>query len=149
MNGLRKLLRGPAREAEIGRTRPWPAASSIGAVSCRVVSERLIEVCFLPGLPESSGDEAAGAEVKQVNAAKKRYKHLKAMNRCVICTATAAGGVWCLSCAAKAKQRRAARRGCSVAGVDAPAFVERGSWPRRSRKIQSVAGVDAPAFVER
>ena len=44
-----------------------------------------------------------------MNAAKKRYERLKATGRCVICTATAAGGVWCLSCAAKAKQRRADR----------------------------------------
>ena len=42
-----------------------------------------------------------------MNAAKKRYERLKSDGRCVICTATAAGGVWCLSCAAKAKQRRA------------------------------------------
>ena len=85
-----------------------------------------------------------------MNAAKKRYENLKARGRCVICTATAAGGVWCLSCAAKAKQRRAARRGCSVAGVDAPAFVERTSATRCSLSpATSVAGVDAPAFVER
>ena len=43
-----------------------------------------------------------------MNAAKKRYENLKARGRCVICTATAAaGGVRCLSCAAKEKQRRA------------------------------------------
>ena len=48
-----------------------------------------------------------GGRGRTVNAAKKRYERLKSDGRCVICTATAAGGVWCLSCAAKAKQRRA------------------------------------------
>ena len=41
-----------------------------------------------------------------MNAAKKRYERLKASGRCVNCPATAAGGVYCLSCAAKNKQRR-------------------------------------------
>ena len=44
-----------------------------------------------------------------MNVAKKRYERLKASGRCVICKATAAGGVYCLSCAAKNKQRRVDR----------------------------------------
>ena len=37
-----------------------------------------------------------------------------------------------------------------VAGVDAPAFVERSAVPRESpTSKRGVAGVDAPAFVER
>ena len=41
------------------------------------------------------------------------------------------------------------RRISSVAGVDAPAFVERWSATRHGGTGTSVAGVDAPAFVER
>ena len=36
-----------------------------------------------------------------------------------------------------------------VAGVDAPAFVERGVFLACSEPASRVAGVDAPAFVER
>ena len=49
-----------------------------------------------------------------MNASKKRYKHLKAMNRCVIYTATASGAVLCLSCAAKAKRRYERRRAAGM-----------------------------------
>ena len=41
------------------------------------------------------------------------------------------------------------RRRASVAGVDAPAFVERPSLAVIRQSIPRVAGVDAPAFVER
>ena len=47
---------------------------------------------------------------------------------------------------------RPARRACSVAGVYAPAFVERGGrvyWQRLPTEVAGVAGVYAPAFVER
>ena len=37
----------------------------------------------------------------------------------------------------------------SVAGVDAPAFVERPRLSRIIGELRRVAGVDAPAFVER
>ena len=56
-----------------------------------------------------------------MNAAKKRYERLKASGRCVNCPATAAaGGVVCLSCAAKNKQRWAERLAsglCHYCGV--------------------------------
>ena len=44
---------------------------------------------------------------------------------------------------------RTRSQGARVAGVDAPAFVERPTPTPRPGAARRVAGVDAPAFVER